>query len=150
MYDIIKNVITSGRYELMDMLAKIDTIWLQGDITDDQRAELVTLAQEHADPENSYAPLQRQITALFENLAELAAAVKANTDAITVLQGGEVIPPEVDEWPPYKQPTGAHDAYHNGDKVTFNGKRYICTAPDGVAVVWGPDTMPGYWAEAEE
>ena len=40
MYEIIKNVIQSGRYELSDMLKKIDVIWLQGDITDEQKAQI--------------------------------------------------------------------------------------------------------------
>jgi hypothetical protein len=35
MYDIIKNVITSGSYELTDILKKIDTIWLQGTLTEE-------------------------------------------------------------------------------------------------------------------
>lgn len=54
-----------------------------------------------------------------------------------------------DEYPEYIQPTGAHDAYHTGDKITFNGKHYICIAPEGVAVVWSPDTYPAYWQEVE-
>lgn len=29
-----------------------------------------------------------------------------------------------EEWPEFKQPTGAHDAYAKGDKVTFEGKHY--------------------------
>lgn len=37
MYDTIKDVINSGRYELNDMLHKIDTLWVQGDLDDDQR-----------------------------------------------------------------------------------------------------------------
>lgn len=32
MYEIVKNVITSGQYELTDMLKKIDTLWLQGGV----------------------------------------------------------------------------------------------------------------------
>lgn len=55
----------------------------------------------------------------------------------------------LDEWPEFVQPTGAHDAYHKGDKITYKGKRYICTAADGVAVVWDPDTYPDYWKEVE-
>ena len=31
----------------------------------------------------------------------------------------------VEEWPEWVQPTGAHDAYAKGDKVTYKGKRYI-------------------------
>lgn len=42
----------------------------------------------------------------------------------------------VDEWPEWVQPTGAHDAYNRGDKVSYNGKRYICTAD---ANVYAPD-----------
>ena len=33
----------------------------------------------------------------------------------------------VDAWPEWVQPTGAHDAYNAGDKVSYNGKRYVCT-----------------------
>lgn len=32
-----------------------------------------------------------------------------------------------EEWPEWTQPTGAHDAYNKGDKVSYNGKHYICT-----------------------
>lgn len=34
----------------------------------------------------------------------------------------------VDEWPEWVQPSGAHDAYNRGDKVSYRGKHYICTA----------------------
>lgn len=49
-----------------------------------------------------------------------------------------------DKWPEYKQPTGAHDAYHVGDKITYNGKRYTCIY-DGC--VWTPDAYPQGWRE---
>lgn len=32
-----------------------------------------------------------------------------------------------EEWPEWIQPTGAHDAYNKGDKVTHNDKHWICT-----------------------
>lgn len=147
MYEIIKSVITAGRYELADMLKKIDTIWLQGSLTDVQRTELTALAREHAAPENSYASVQKQLNILFTNLAELAAAVKANSDAIAVLQGGTADQPEQEEYPEYIQPAGAHDAYNTGDKITYGGRRYICRM-DGC--VWDPVTYPEGWSEAEE
>lgn len=142
MYDIIKSVIESKRYELTDMLTKIDTIWVQGDLADEQRTELIALAQQNAQPENSYAPLQAQIDKAFEQIAALAARVAA-------LEAGESTEPEPgEEWPEYKTPTGAHDAYYNGDKVTYNGKHYVCIAPDGTACVWSPDVYPSYWQAA--
>ena len=33
----------------------------------------------------------------------------------------------IDEYPEWVQPTGAHDAYSTGDKVSYNGKHYVCT-----------------------
>lgn len=137
MYDIVKNVIQSGRYELTDMLKKIDTLWLQGDLTAEQRTELTELSRQHADPANSYAPLQKQIDTLFLNYAELAGRVLA-------LEGGTT--PEPEEWPEYIQPTGSHDAYNTGDKVTYKDKHYTCKM-DGC--VWSPDDYPDAWEVAE-
>lgn len=50
----------------------------------------------------------------------------------------------VDEYPEWVQPTGAHDAYNIGDKVTYNGQHYVC-ASDGN--VYAPDVY-GWQLEA--
>lgn len=50
----------------------------------------------------------------------------------------------VEEWPEFVQPTGAHDAYNTGDKVTYNGKRYVSLID---ANVYSPDTYPAGWEE---
>ena len=42
----------------------------------------------------------------------------------------------IDEYPEWVQPTGAHDAYNTGDKVSYNGKHYVCTVD---ANVYAPD-----------
>lgn len=136
MYDIILSVIQSKRYELTDMLKKIDTIWIQGDITDDQKTELVTAARENALPENTYAPLQEQVDNLAAQVADINTRLKALEGAEDLGSG------EQEEWPPYVQPTGAHDAYNTGAKVTHNGQHYICQI-DGC--VWAPDVYPDAW-----
>lgn len=33
-----------------------------------------------------------------------------------------------DEWAEWKQPTGAHDAYNEGGKCSYQGKHWICTS----------------------
>lgn len=48
----------------------------------------------------------------------------------------------VDEWPEFVQPTGAHDAYNTGDKVTYNGKRYVSRID---ANVYSPEAYPAGW-----
>lgn len=47
-----------------------------------------------------------------------------------------------DEWPEWVQPTGAHDAYNTGDKVTFQGGRYISAIDNNV---WSPVAYPQGW-----
>ena len=50
----------------------------------------------------------------------------------------------IEEFPEWVQPTGAHDAYNIGDKVTYNGQHYICTSN---ANVYAPDVY-GWQLEA--
>ena len=135
MYEVTRNVILSGSYELTDILAKIDTLWLQGSLTEEERMNLIEMARIKANPAHSFAPLQAQIDALAERVAKLESAEPSDP---------------ANEYPAYVQPTGSHDAYHNGDKITYNGKHYVCIAPEGVAVVWSPDTYPAYWEEVTE
>ena len=46
--------------------------------------------------------------------------------------------------PAFVQPTGAHDAYQTGDRVTYNGHIYESTINNNV---WSPDTYPQGWTE---
>ena len=49
-----------------------------------------------------------------------------------------------EEWPQWKQPAGAHDAYPKGAKVTHNGKRYTSNVDTNT---WEPPTQ---WTEFSE
>lgn len=160
MYEIIKQVIQSGDYELSDMINKIKKNCIRGDITDEQETELIAMARENADPTNSYAGIQARIDEIQKTMDELKISVNDNTKNIQAIkdkleEGGTVVPepepePEPEEYPEYVQPTGAHDAYHKDDKITFNGEKYICIAGDGIAVVWSPDEYPDYWQKVSE
>lgn len=159
MYEIIKTVINSGRFELTDILKKIDTLWAQGDLNEEEKTELVALAQEKAKPENSFAPLQEQIdklasvqATLIEAVNKQASYIRAIIDKLQESDIGIDEPTEepTEEYPEYKQPTGAHDAYYNGDKVTYNSEKYVCIAPEGTPCVWSPDEYPSYWQKVED
>lgn len=52
----------------------------------------------------------------------------------------------LEEFPQWVQPTGAHDAYNKGDKVSDEGKHWI-SEMDGN--VWKPGTVAGAWRETE-
>ena len=51
-----------------------------------------------------------------------------------------------EEWPDFKQPTGAHDAYAKDAKVTFEGKHYKSLID---ANVYSPTTYPQGWELVE-
>ena len=153
MYSIIKNVIERGNYELKDMLNKIKEMYVENEITKENREELEDLARNKANPENSYAPLQKQIDNLYLELNTLKSTVEANAQGMTALKeaveelGGTITAPEIpvtEEYPEYKQPTGAHDAYKVGDKITFEEKKYKCILDN---CVWSPAEYPSAWEE---
>lgn len=144
MFEIIKSVIESKDYELKDILYKINKMWIESAITEEQKAELDNLARENAKAENNYAPLQEQIENIYSELANIKSRLN------NLEQEGQEEPTEpskTDEYPEYIQPTGAHDAYNTGDKITYNGKKYVCKMN---GCVWNPDTYPAGWQEVTE
>ena len=126
MFEIAKNVIESGNFELSDMLKKIDTLWIQGSITEEQKLELITLAQSKA---NISASLNIQ-----EKILEL-------DQRISVLEQLQTDTEPEEEYPEYV----IGKWYYNGDKITCDGDKYICTAPEGQVCTWSPIEYPAYW-----
>lgn len=139
MYEEVMKVIEAGGYDLADLLHRIDVLYVDGRLTDEEREELVEKARDNADAADSYAPLEERVSALERWQVEAK-------DAIAELQG-DTEPAE--EWPEYKAPQNAEEVYHNGDKVTFKGDRYVCTAPEGKPCPWSPTEYPAYWEKQE-
>ena len=143
--DTFKNVINNGDYSLRDMLKKINGRNIEGDLTDEDRVELEEMARNNAKAINDYAPIEERLEEAFKE-------IKALKDRVKALEGTETDEPsgpveEVEEYPEYVQPLGAHDAYKIGDKVTFNGKKYVSLI-DGNN--WSPSVYPQGWEEVVE
>ena len=51
-----------------------------------------------------------------------------------------------EEYPEFIKPTGAHDTYNTGDKVTFEGKKYISTMDNNA---YSPTEYPAGWELVE-
>ena len=137
MYEIIKNVIEKQDFDLRDILYKIAKMYIEGYITEEEKEELEEMARNNAKSENSYAPLQEQIDDLYSKYEELYKLIKAD----------EPENPVEEEYPEYKQPTGAHDAYNTGAKITFKGERWEALQ-DGL--VWPPEEYPQGWKTIED
>lgn len=131
---IFEQTIQRGEFDLAEMLERIDTYNVESKITDEERESLYALARQHAAPQYNY---DAEIEALWAAIRELQQGQEGG--------GGGTEP--TDEWPQFVQPTGAHDAYGVGDKVTFNGKRYVCKL---ASCDWSPAVYPDAWKEQTE
>ena len=127
-------LIGGRQYDLEDVLHRIDVMYAAGRLTDDERTALYALARENAKAEYDYAA---EIEAIWAAIRELQASVGGSSG-------------ESDEWPAYQQPTGAHDAYYAGDKITYNGKHYVCIMPENAACTYSPDVYPAGWQEVTD
>ena len=142
-YEALKDVILNTEYELVETLDKIYVMYIKNKISKTEMKKLETLARENAKAENSYAPLQEQIDKLYEDMKYLESRITALEK-----EEGEEEPTEpTEEYPEFVQPSGAHDAYHVGDKITYNGKHYECIYN---GCVWTPDAYPAGWKLVEE
>lgn len=142
----IRFVVDSGDFELADMLGKIDACWVQGSLTDGERGELTELARSKADPMGALPGVAERVAALELRVSDAESRLAALEDA----QGGGTDPEPADEYPAWHTPTGEHDCYKTGMKMTYtDGKRYVCIAPEGYGVTYGPDVLPDMWQLAE-
>lgn len=126
MRKVIEDVLKLGDYDLADILRKIDTLWVRGVLTDDEYNTLNSIARDNAKPSNSVDVMAR--------LDDIERRLRA-------LEGKETAEDEAEEYPKYTDGKW----YYNGDKVAFDGKTYVCIAPEGVACVWSPSAYPSYW-----
>ena len=129
MYEIVKNVLNSGGYDLTAIIKKIDSLWVQGKLTDSEYNELISSARNGAKTEHSVDILTK--------LEELDKRLKVleNFEAPSDSTEGTVEEYAVGKW------------YYKGDKVFFEGKAYVCTAPEDTVCVWSPKEYPAYWSE---
>ena len=141
--DTFKNVIYNKEFSLRDILQKIDARYISGALSLEDKVDLEYLARKYAKPENDYASVEERLEEAFRRIEELENKVKTLGATETKPSEEEV----VEEYPEYVQPMGAHDSYKIGDKVTFNGKRYVSLI-DGNN--WSPSVYPQGWKEVKE
>lgn len=140
MYSILKNVIISGDFNLDSMLTKIQTMWAQSRINEEEMEELTGLARGNAKASNDldFKDLVLQHDQMIRDLFIAIADLKAGTGDNSVVDG-------VDEKDVPEFVVGK--TYYADDIVKFNNKLYVCIAPAGAVCVWSPADYPIYWEE---
>lgn len=142
MYEIVKNVIFSGNFKLDDMTKKINTLWVQGDLTEEQKNELFILMKEHLNPETEMPEALEMCRALKEEVEILK-------ERVAKLENGGITPepPVGVEVPVWETWDGISNRYQYGAAVTLDQKYYI-SCHNGQNT-WMPGSMgtEGLWKE---
>lgn len=147
MYDIIKDIIENGNYQLMDINNKINKLWLEYQLTDEERDELLELANQNINIDNEKPELEKQIEAVFDYIKTLESRIKA------LEEGQEVEPPVEEEYPawvPYD--AVVNKGYDYGAKVSHKGFKWI-NMLEGTKNIWEPGANgvdERYWKKVEE
>ena len=115
--------------------------------TDDLRAAVEAMLAEIG-RRDAEVEARATVTAAVEGYAELRGLTVLAAWRALVPEGVQVpdepYPAPIPDAPEYVQPTGAHDAYQAGDRVTFQGRVYEAVIN---AVTWSPLAYPQAWKE---
>ena len=149
-YTSMMAYLTETEYDLEEMIkVRLPELLVRGLISTEEYDELIVKAKENASAK--YASIEEQLQTLVTELESLKTEITQLKNRILELEGAGPEQPTVNEYPLWKQPTGAHDAYYTGDKMSYtDDNKYECIAPRGYGVTYGPDVLPEMWKKVEE
>ena len=143
MFETFQTIINAGGYDLTDLTQRIKTMYAIGELTEDEMKQLLDSAAANANQDAMLPDMSERVGALETRLA-------AVEERVGKLEAGGVEPGEpeepVDEWPEWVRPTSKDTQYNKGDKVTFNGRHYMCVKNN---VSSNPDEDPKRWQLVE-
>ena len=143
MFETVKTIINSGDYDLTDLTQRIKTLYALGELSEEEMTQLLDSAAANANQDTMLPDMSERVGALETRMAAVEERVRK-------LEEGGVEPAEpeepVDEWPEWVRPTSKDTQYRKGDKVTFNGRHYLCVKNN---VSSSPDEDPKRWQLVE-
>lgn len=66
MFETFQTLINAGGYDLAGFTERIKTMYVMGELTEDEMRQLLEQAQDNAKPDDSYAPLADRVKAIEE------------------------------------------------------------------------------------
>lgn len=142
-FNLCKEAILNGGYELGEKLRELTAIMIVGQISTDEYQVLTQLAYEYADKDSTKA----NILSAFETINRELVEIK---NRLAALETANNEPPVEDEYPAWERWDGTPDSgYKFGDKVTHNGVKYISNYTG--LNVWEPGVLgtEALWIKVE-
>ena len=142
MYEIIKVIIQSGNFIVSDITRKIDTLWAESKLTDEERQQLSEMMIDYINP-NTQAP---ELKELYLQLKEEVAILKEEVAKLKGTGGIDPDPAAIPQWKPWD---GISTDYQTGAVVEHNGK-YYKNVLEGMQNTWEPGSAgvdERYWKE---
>ena len=148
MANILKNVIKNGGMPLTQVAERIETMYLNGRISGEERLELTDLMHSNASPSNETGDYKALYEALATKYNELEARVRALEEAGGNVSG-DAGSGESGSYPAWQPWDGVSEGHQYGDIVTHNGKVWQSML-EGMSNVWEPGAAgvdERYWRE---
>lgn len=125
-------------------LKEFETRNLLRSLTDEEAYSVSVLYPEWSDKSISYHKDERLIfnDKFYKVLLDHTSQADWTPD-VSVSLFVEISDPSI-EYPEWKRPTGSHDSYRTGDKITFNNKKYISLVDNNI---YSPEEYPANWKE---
>lgn len=141
-YEDLRAQISSGDFKLQAMLDKFTRLYIEDMLTEDEYDDLMKLARDNANPDKEIEENTDVIKQLMLRVTESEQKLKDLEAQIVKLEDPESEPEEpVVTYEPYDP----HKWYYKDMTCSFEGKNYICIAPEGVVCTWSPAGYPSYW-----
>lgn len=145
-YEDLRAQISSGEFKLQAMLDKLTRLYIEDMLTEEEYDDLMQLARDNANPDKDIEENTDIIKQLMQHVTMSEEKLKDLEARIAKLEDPEAEPEEpvvtYEEYNPYKW-------YYKDMTCSFEGKNYICIAPEGVVCTWSPAGYPSYWKLVE-
>lgn len=145
-YEDLRAQISSGDFKLQAMLDKLTRLYIEDMLTEEEYDDLMQLARDNANPDKEIEENTDIVKQLMLHVTESEQKLKDLEARVAKLEDPESEPEEpvvtYEPYDPYKW-------YYKDMTCSFEGKNYICVAPEGVVCTWSPSGYPSYWKLVE-
>lgn len=145
-YEDLRAQISSGDFKLQAMLDKLTRLYIEDMLTEDEYDVLMQLARDNANPDMEIVENADIIKQLMQRVTESEQKLNDLEARIAKLEDPETESKEpVVTYGPYDP----NKWYYKNMTCSFEGKNYICIAPEGVVCTWSPAGYPSYWKQVK-